>query len=115
VAVALGAVGRFAEEEFAVGHDGEDGNFYGEARSEDAAVDVVGEVAADVGGEIEGAEVAEAAVEAEGAGGVPAGVLKAAFFGAAGAVDGEFGLGVEGGCEAEQEKGEGPEDSAVHA
>ena len=97
VAVALCAVGGLSEEELAVGHGGEDGNFYGEARAEDAAVDVSGEVTADVGGEVEGAEVAEAVVEAEGAGGVPAGVLEAAFFGPAGAVDGEFGLGVEGG------------------
>jgi hypothetical protein len=113
VAVAPGAVGGFAEEEFSVGHDGEDGNFYSEARAEDAAVDVAGEVAADIDGEVERGEVAEAVVEAEGAGGVPAGVLEAAFFGAAGAIDGELGLGVEGGGgEAEQENGE---DSAVHA
>jgi hypothetical protein len=115
--VTLRAVGGFAEEELAVGHGGEDGNFYGEARAEDTAVDVSGEVATDVGGEIEGAEVAEAVVEAEGAGGVPAGVLEAAFFGAAGAVDGEFGLGMEGGGggETEHEEGEGEENSAAHA
>ena len=102
-------IGRDAEEEFAVRHDGEDGNFYGEARAKDAAVDVAGEVAADVDGEVDdGGEVAEAVVEAEGAGGVPGVVGKAALFRAAGAVDGELGLGAEWvGGEAEQEDGEG--------
>lgn len=117
VAVALGAVGGFSEEEFAVGPSGDDGNFYSEAWAQDAAVYVAGEVAAYVSGEIEGAEVAEAVVETEDAGGVPAGMLKATFFGAAGAIDGEFGLCVEvRGNEAEQEDGnKGQNDSAVHA
>ena len=59
-AVATAAVGGSSEEEFAVGSDGEDGNFYGEARAQDAAVDVAGEIAANVSGEIERAEVAKA-------------------------------------------------------
>jgi hypothetical protein len=114
-AVTLRAIRGFAEEEFAVGHDGEYRNFYSETRAENAAVDVSGEVAADVGGEIEGTEVSKAVIEAEGAGGVPTGVLKAASFRSPGAVDGEFGLGVKGGGgEAEQEEGEDPESSAAH-
>ena len=43
-------------------------------------------------------------------------MLEAAFFGAAGAVDGEFGLGVKrGGVKTEQEQGKDPKDSAAHA
>ena len=87
-AVTKGAVGGPSEEEFAVGPDGEDGNFYGEARAQDAAVDVFGEVAADVGGEIDGAVVAETEVEAECASGVPAGELKVALLYSSGSVDG---------------------------
>src|SRR6266478_6977839 len=45
-AVTQGAVGGPSEEEFAVGHDGYDGNLYGEARAQNAAIDVAGKVAA---------------------------------------------------------------------
>lgn len=116
VTVALGAVGGLTEEELPVRHDGEDGDFYGETRTENAAGDVAGEVTADVGGEIERAEVAEAVVETEGAGGIPTRALEATFFGASGAVDGEFGLSVKkSGDETEQEEGEDEENSAAHA
>ncbi len=44
-----------------------------------------------------GPKLARAVVEAEGGGFGPTLVVEAAFFGSDGAVDGEFGLGVEGG------------------
>ena len=111
-----GAVGGDAEDEFAVGFDWNDREFYRDAWAEEAALDVAREIAASVDGEVNGSEVVEAVVEAKGSGRVPIIVGQTAFFATAGAVDGEFGLGVEGGGgEAEQEDGEDPESSAAHA
>ncbi len=111
-----GAVGGDAEDEFAVGFDGNDGEFYGDAWAEEAALDVAREIAASVDGEVNGSEVVEAVVEAEGSGNVPIIVGQTAFFAAGGAVDREPGLGVEGGGgETEQEEGEDPESWAAHA
>lgn len=58
----------------------------------------------------------KAVVKAEGAGGVPAGVLEGTFFGAPGAVDRKFGLRVQcGGEEAKQQEREDEESTAIHA
>lgn len=84
-----------AEDEFAIGLDGEDGNLDGDARAQEAVVDVSGEIAAAVDGDIERADVIEAEIEAEGSAELPVLIGKTAFFSSGGAVDGEPGLSVE--------------------
>jgi hypothetical protein len=109
------AVGGDSEDEFAVGFQGNNREFYCDARAEEAALDVAGEIAAGIDGDIEDRGVKEAIVEAEGSGSVPIIVGQAALFAAAGAVDCEPGLGVEvDGDESNEKEGEDPEDSAAH-
>jgi hypothetical protein len=109
-----GAVGGDAEDEFAVGFDGDDRNLYGDAWAEEAALDVAREIAASVDREINGSEVVEAVVEAEGSGSVPIIVGQTAFFATAGAVDRESGLSVEVDGKERKKEGEGPKDLAAH-
>jgi hypothetical protein len=116
VSIVLGAVGGDSGEELDVGLEGEDGEMEGDAWAEEAAVDVAGKVAAGVDRDGDGAKVGKSVVEAEGSGSRPAGVVDLAFFCADGAVDCEFGLGVEGcGEEREQKDGEDEDVFAAHA
>ena len=109
------AVGGDAEDEFTVGFQGDDREFYRDAWAKETALDVAGEIAAGIDGDIEDRGVKDAVVEAEGSGSVPIIVGQTAFFATAGAIDRESGLSVEsGGGEAEQ-KWEYPESSAAHA
>jgi hypothetical protein len=111
-----GAVGGDAEDEFAVGFDGNDRELYRDAWAEKSALDVAREIAASVDGEVDGSEVVEAVVEAEGSGGVPIIVGQTTFFATTGAVDCEPGLGLKvDGEESGEKDGEGPENSAAHA
>ncbi len=115
-AVILLVVGGEAAEDFDVRLERDERKLEGDARAEEATVDVVGEIAASVDCEIDRAELGDAEVEAEGSGCGPAFVVDFGFFTAYGAVDRESGLGVEGGtAEADEEEGEGPEYSSVHA
>jgi hypothetical protein len=109
------AVGGDAEDEFTVGFQGDDRELCRDARAKETALDVAGEIAAGIDGDIEDRGVKDAVVEAEGSGSVPIIVGQTAFFATAGAIDRESGLSVEsGGGEAEQ-KWEYPESSAAHA
>ena len=107
-AAEAGVVGE-AEEELGVRLEGEDGKFQGEARAEEAAVGVGGEIGAGVARERERAEFGESDVEADDAGWLPVVVGDADSFGATGAVDGELRLGVQGRC------GEGKEQEEEEA
>jgi len=89
------AVGGDAEDEFAVGFDGNDRDFYCDARADKAALDVGREIAASIDGDIEDRGVKDAVVEAEGSGSVLIIVGQTALFATAGAVDREPGLSVE--------------------
>jgi hypothetical protein len=114
-AVVLLAVGGEAAEDFYVGLEREEWELEGDARAEEAAVNVVGEVAAGVDCDVDRAEFGDAVVEAEGSGEGPAFVVDFGLFAAHGSVDSEFGLGVEGGgAEGDAEEGEGPPYSSVH-
>ena len=110
------AVSRDAEDKFTVRLQRNDREFYCGSRADEATVDVAGEIAASIDGEVDGADVKQAVIEAEGPGHGPILVGESAFFAADGTVDGELGLSVAvDGVEAEQEEGEAPENSAVHA
>lgn len=112
-AVVLGAVGRDAAEDFDVRFHWKDGKGERNARAEEGAVHIAGEVSAGVAGERDGAKMSEAVVETEGSGKSPGFLIDLGFFASGSTVDAEFGLGVEGRSdEAEQEEGE---DSAAHA
>jgi hypothetical protein len=111
-----GAVGGDAEDEFAVGFEGNDREFYRDAWAEEAALDVARKIAASVDREVDGSEVVEAVVEAEGPGSVPIIVGQTTFFATAGAVNCEPGLGLKvDGEESGEKNGEDPENSTAHA
>ena len=116
----IGVLGRLrvagdAEEDFAVGLDGKDREFDGEARASEAAVNLAGDVASAVCGDVDGAEFEDLDVEAKGPGEFPGIVGKAALFRACCAVDGEPGLGSEvGGDDGEKDEGKELKKSLRH-
>lgn len=113
---ALGAVGGKATKDFEVGLEGEDGKSDCDARAEEAAVHIAGEVPAGVCGDGNGTKAGQTIVKTEGSGGSPALIVDLSLFATNRSVDGELGLSLYvDGVEAEQEKGEGPENSAIHA
>ncbi len=87
-AVVLLAVGGETSEDFDVGLERYERELEGDARAEEAAVDVVGEVTAGVDRDVDRAEFGDAVVEAEGSGYGPAFVVDFGFFAAYGSVDG---------------------------
>jgi len=98
------AVGGDAEDEFAVGFDGDGREFYCGSRADKAALDVAGEITARVHREVDGAGMEDAVVEADGTGEGPVLIWESTFFATASAVDREPSLGVKGdGVEAKQE------------
>ena len=105
---AHGAVGGEAAENFEVGFEREGWKRECDARAEEAAVDVPGEIASGVGCDSDWSETGETVVEAEGSGGGPAFAVDLGLLCADGSVDADFGLGVEvgGGDESDQDQGE---------
>jgi len=105
---AHGAVGGEAAEDFEVGFEREGWERKRDARAEETAVDITGEIAAGVGCDGDWSEVGETVVEAEGSGGGPAFAIDLGLLGADSSVDAKFGLGVEvgGGDEGDQGHGE---------
>lgn len=103
-----GAVGGEAAEDFEVGFEGEGWECECNARAEEAAVDVTGEIATGVGCDGDWSEMSEAVVEAEGSCGGPAFAIDLGLLGADGSVDTKFGLRVEigGGDDADENQGE---------
>jgi hypothetical protein len=102
----LGAVRGKATEDFEVGLEGEDGKSECDARAEEAAVHVAGEVTAGVCGDGNGTKVGQPVVKTEGSGGGPALIVDLSFFATDGSVDGELGLGVKV-CGEEKDDDEG--------